>query len=217
MRLAGNFRTSAAGAVFLTLLLMQILAVRPLAAEQLQGAEFEVDPGSRVGGEPDGAIVLVDSYSGNRRVVSVGGALFNPSAWVAGPDGLLFVVDEGPVTDEAPALMVFDGRLLRVDPVTGDQTVVSSGGMLVNPVAVVLEPTGELLVLSIWSDAFGSDADTLIRIDPSTGRQSLVSALQDVPEPRRLLPAGLFLPTDDRSCPACLNHHDRRHGLAGLL
>jgi streptogramin lyase len=60
-------------------------------------------------------------------------------------------------------------KVIRVDPATGDQTVVTSGDRLGgNPWGVALEADGKILVTSRGSG--------LVRVDPVTGRQTLVAA-----------------------------------------
>ena len=64
------------------------------------------------------------------------------------------------------------GAIIHVNPVTGVQTVISSGGDFVNPVDVTIEANGKLLVSDI--DAFAEGA--ILRVDPATGVQTTVSS-----------------------------------------
>ncbi len=68
------------------------------------------------------------------------------------------------------------GQVVRVDPVTGDRTIVTSptvgaGDILTDTRTVVLEPAGTLLVLKV-----GSSPDAVYRVDVATGDRTLVSA-----------------------------------------
>src|SRR5262249_20334153 len=59
-------------------------------------------------------------------------------------------------------------RIVRLDPVSGYQTVISSGGLLVNIQGIACGPDGMLYVASYSSHA-------IVRVDPATGAQGLVS------------------------------------------
>ena len=63
--------------------------------------------------------------------------------------------------------------MIRVDPATGAQTTVSSGGSFVNPLGIAVEADGDILVAD--ADAFGGHGGA-IRVDPATGAQTTVSA-----------------------------------------
>lgn len=63
------------------------------------------------------------------------------------------------------------GGVIRVDPETGVQTEVSSGGFFSNPTGIALEADGNILI-GDWGDFPG----VIIRVDPATGAQTIVSA-----------------------------------------
>jgi sugar lactone lactonase YvrE len=65
------------------------------------------------------------------------------------------------------------GGVIRVDPATGAQATVSSGGSFRGPVGVAVEADGDILVADM--DAFGG-AGGVIRVDPATGAQATVSS-----------------------------------------
>lgn len=65
-------------------------------------------------------------------------------------------------------------RILQVDPRTGSQTVITSGGLLGRPIAVAIEAAGTILVVD--GDRFGPHGPQIVRVDPVTGGQSIVSA-----------------------------------------
>ena len=91
-------------------------------------------------------------------------------------------------TDQAPAITLLPGDLLivdqsafgntggviRVDPVTGDQSHVSSLGSFLNPIGIAIDATGDLLIVD--TSAFDNTGG-VIRVDPVTGAQSHVSSL----------------------------------------
>jgi hypothetical protein len=89
----------------------------------------------------------------------------NPHGIAIEPDGDIIVAD-------ISAFGGFGG-VIRVDPVSGDQTRVSSGGSFVGPLGVALEPDGRILVADY--QAFGFTGG-LIRVDPVTGEQTTVAS-----------------------------------------
>ncbi len=58
--------------------------------------------------------------------------------------------------------------IIRVDPVTGDQTLVSSGGLFVSPFDVAIDANGDIIVADV--------AAGIIRVDPDSGDQTLISS-----------------------------------------
>lgn len=62
-------------------------------------------------------------------------------------------------------------RVLRIDPATGAQSIVTEGDLLSRPVGIQVEQAGSILV----ADA-GAAVHALIRIDPATGEQTVLSA-----------------------------------------
>ena len=67
----------------------------------------------------------------------------------------------------------FAGGVIRVDPVSGAQTTVSSGGSFVSPFGLALEADNDVLVAD--AEAFGGSGG-VIRIDPVSGAQTTVSS-----------------------------------------
>ena len=65
------------------------------------------------------------------------------------------------------------GQIVGVNPSTGAQTVVSSGGQLVGTYGVTVAPDGSLIVADIASSAGPA---TLLRVNPSTGAQSVITS-----------------------------------------
>ena len=61
---------------------------------------------------------------------------------------------------------VHGGFVIKVNPLTGEKTVIASGGLLRMPFGVVIDAAGQLIV---------SDSERLIRINPETGAQSLIA------------------------------------------
>jgi Ca2+-binding RTX toxin-like protein len=122
-------------------------------------------------------VILVDPVTGQQTAVSdnsinTGTDLFeNPTGIVLAPDGTILVTD--------PNSSGGSGALIRVDPATGQQTAVSTNAInagtdrFVNPIDLVLEPSGSILVVDPESQPDSSGA--VIRVDPVTGQQTAVS------------------------------------------
>jgi len=71
-------------------------------------------------------------------------------------------------------IVVADGdgaRVILIDPTTGAQTLLSSGGMLVRPLGIAIDAHSRILVVD--EDASNG---AVIQIDPITGKQTLISA-----------------------------------------
>jgi hypothetical protein len=64
--------------------------------------------------------------------------------------------------------------VIRVDPATGAQTTVSSGGSFDAPSGIALEADGDILVADV--QAFADFLGGVIRVDPATGAQTTVSS-----------------------------------------
>ena len=61
------------------------------------------------------------------------------------------------------------GAVIKVDPTTGLQTVISSGGMLAEVGSVAIDGNGDILVAVL-------DGAAIIKIDPATGNQIVLSS-----------------------------------------
>ena len=115
-------------------------------------------------------VFRIDPVSGDREVVSdenIGsGPLFNTVNTLAvEPDGQFIVVD---VESNGKG-----ARLLRIDPASGDRTVISSdsvgtGPMLYSPFDIKVEADGQLVVVDI-------NLKAIVRIDPVNGDREVVS------------------------------------------
>ena len=98
---------------------------------------------------PAPVILRADPSTGGLAEISRNGSqgdLFrHPYDIAVAPDGSLLVADMGAFatsTDKTP-----DGRVIRVDPVTGQQSLVTSGNMLVDPAGLVVAPDGLIYIV----------------------------------------------------------------------
>lgn len=90
---------------------------------------------------------------------------------------------------DAGALEFVEGtnEVMRIDPLTGEQTVISTDDLIVVPTAITVEKTGNILV----SDAsgfvgIGLGPSRILRIDPDSGQQAIVSSGGLLLDPRDL-------------------------------
>jgi hypothetical protein len=123
---------------------------------------------------PDGRIIRVDPVSGSQSVVTQGEHLVDPAGLALAPDGLVYVV-ENVGTSGSPGV-------IAVNPATGAQSVVTQGGHLCYPFGIAVGADGSLLVTSYGDFSDGTtivncpfDFGALIRIDPTTKAQSILS------------------------------------------
>jgi DNA-binding beta-propeller fold protein YncE len=139
-----------------------------------------------------GAVILrTDPASGSLVEVSRNGpqgTLFQrPYDLAVEPDGNLVVADIGVPNRK-------DGAVIRVDPLTGRQSLVSSGGEFFDPAGIAVAPGGQIYVV----DNRAPDNDgAVIRVDPRTGAQALVTERSGEPGRGELdLPFGVAVESD---------------------
>jgi sugar lactone lactonase YvrE len=136
---------------------LDAFASRPLPPNKItrnlsRGDIIYADSGNALDG---GIIVKVDPLSGEQVVLSSGGLLIQPF---------------DPAIDQSGRIVVSDtsGRLIRVDPATGLQTLLTdnSAGMLGMPCGIGLDRRGGVLV---------ANTQSIVRVDPVTGQIQPVS------------------------------------------
>jgi len=154
----------------------------------------------------DGAVILrTEPGSGSLVEVSRNGPQGNlfqrPYDLAVESDGNLVVADLGVPNRK-------DGAVIRVDPLTGRQSLVSSGGEFFDPAGIAVAPDGQIYVV----DNRAPDNDgAVIRVDPRTGAQTLVTERSSAPGRKELdLPFGIAIESDgnlvvsNRESPASL-------------
>jgi DNA-binding beta-propeller fold protein YncE len=139
-----------------------------------------------------GAVILrTDPVSGSLVEVSRNGpqgTLFRrPYDLAVEADGSLVVADLGVPNAR-------DGAIIRVDPLTGVQSLVSSGGEFYDPAGIAVAPDGQIYVV----DNRAPDNDgAVIKVDPRTGEQKLITVRSDLPGFDELdLPFGIAIESD---------------------
>jgi hypothetical protein len=116
-----------------------------------------------------GAVFHVDPTTGIQTVVSQGGYFVNPYGIALEADGDILVVDPSAFPGSCPAPGC--GGVIRVNPMTGTQTIVSSGGLFIDPAVAAVHPNGDIFVV----DGGGGTGGGVIRVDPTTGGQTWIS------------------------------------------
>ena len=144
------------------------------------GTIYVADSNAHDGG---GGVFRVDPVSGDRTMISNNDSSAvgtvpdyeNPSALAFDGNGDLLVADRRTQND-------FYGSVIRVNPVTGERTLVSDNDApdqedavdLVSPAGIAVAPDDTILVSR---DPFSADfVNGVERIDPSTGERSLFSS-----------------------------------------
>jgi DNA-binding beta-propeller fold protein YncE len=123
---------------------------------------------------PAAVILRADPATGGLTEISRNGAqgdfLRHPYDIAVAGDGSLLVADMGAfaTTTDRPA----DGRIVRVDPVTGHQSLVTSGNLLVDPAGIAVAPDGLIYVVENVG-TMGTPA--VVSVNPATGAQTLVT------------------------------------------
>jgi hypothetical protein len=123
---------------------------------------------------PAPVILRADPASGGLVEISRNGSqgdLFrHPYDIAVAGDGSLLVADMGAyatATDRTP-----DGRIIRVDPVSGQQSVVAQGEHLVDPAGLTLGPDGLVYVVE---NVGTSGSPGVIAVNPATGAQTVMT------------------------------------------
>ena len=89
-------------------------------------------------------ILGVNPTTGATTVISSGGALVYAGGLSVLPDGSIVTAVQVPPTGSGPS----PSQIVKVNPYTGSQTILSSGGNLIDTVDVVAEPSGDLLAVN---------------------------------------------------------------------
>jgi DNA-binding beta-propeller fold protein YncE len=141
----------------------------------------------------DGAVILrTNPRAGSLVEISRNGpqgTLFaRPYDLALEADGDLVVADMGtPCTTDLPRCDD-DGRIIRVDPLTGRQTLLASGAPLLDPAGIAVAPDGQIYV----ADNFAADDDgAVVRIDPVSGAKTVITQGEDLD-----LPFGILVDRD---------------------
>jgi DNA-binding beta-propeller fold protein YncE len=205
------------------------------AALAIGAAPAAADPGDIVVADQDafgdeGGLIRVDPESGIRTPLSSNGSPGSPADF-ASPRGIAFESDGDILVADIHAFGG-SGGIIRVDPETGIRTIVSSNTFpagapyFENPSGIALEADGDILIgdvgctLECFSPAPPAvrRAGAVIRVDPETGRRTLLSA-NSFPEgpPEFENPLGITLREDGELIVADPDYGAPGSGLPGAL
>jgi hypothetical protein len=120
---------------------------------------FEGDPGY---------VLHIDTSGNLIRIVSRAGSLMRPAEVVVDADGSLLIPDS-----RARAI-------LRVDPVSGEQSIVAQGGKLLSPFHLARGDNGKLYLSELSSSGFVVGGSQVVEVDPATGLQRILMRPVDV-------------------------------------
>ncbi|HYN91216.1 MAG TPA: hypothetical protein VER75_04780, partial [Thermoleophilaceae bacterium] len=123
---------------------------------------------------PAPVILRADPATGALTEISRNGAqgeLFrHPYDIAVAGDGSLLVADMGEYA--TPSDRTPDGRIVRVDPVTGRQSLLTQGNLLVDPAGLAIAPDGLVYVVE---NVGTTGQPGVVSVNPATGEQTLVT------------------------------------------
>jgi hypothetical protein len=104
------------------------------------------------------------------RILAAGSAAFNPQAIALASNGVIFAVSRAGGASTAT-------DIFRIDPVTGAQAGVSSGGLFVDLRGIAVAKNGDVLLTDAQALPDGAGAKgAVFRVNPLTGAQTVVSS-----------------------------------------
>jgi len=140
----------------------------PIALTFINGSLFVANQGDGLGSVQ--SLVQIDPTSGQQTLITSSAGFITPTGIAPAVAGNVFITDEpGGIFGTQP------GALWFVNVRSGVQSLVSSGGLFDHPVDLAVEPSGTLIVVNTGSAA-NNYAGSLVRLDPQTGIQTLVSS-----------------------------------------
>ncbi len=115
-----------------------------------------------------GKVIKVDPASGAQSVISSSGLLDYPWAVSIDAAGKILVLQRADTYGKATS----KGSIVKVDPATGTQTLLAYGGSFVNPAGLVIDSTGNIIVV----DSGYGETGGLIKVNPLTGEQTVIAS-----------------------------------------
>ncbi len=168
-----NSRVAVLSLIFTLLLLAGVVGhILPVQSQIFPGDILVIDPTAGTGFK--GALFRVDPFTGARTLFSDFGVGANqgvsPTGVAVETSGTILVIDRSAGTNNK-------GALFRIDPSTGDHTLLSNFGVGANqgvdPRGVAVEASGSILVTD--SGAGTGFQGALFRVNPITGDRILLS------------------------------------------
>lgn len=136
------------------------------------------------GGQPQGVLFRVDPATGNRTILSdsnnmaLGPPISEPYGVAIEATGAILVIDPTAGTNGR-------GALFRVDPATGNRTLLSNFGAMTqgplgtDPTGVTVDSAGGILVIDQRGGIINQNIGVLFRVDPITGNRTIFSDFSD--------------------------------------
>ncbi len=157
----------------ITLGVIVLMAMQGAPAQAASGDPYVVYAANRQVGGP--VVLRANPATGAVSEVSRNGSqgryFVHPYDLAVERDGSLLVVDMGAFAIDRRQ-RVADGAVIRVDPATGRQSMLSRGGALVDPAGIAIAPGGTVYVVeNVGTTGFPG----VIRIDPRSGAQTRVA------------------------------------------
>lgn len=153
----------------------------------VEAQEADWTPRVYLSGEQEPTMVpglfSLDTADDSRHDVTLNDQLVTPWGVARESENALLVADAGDLAIMLGAGLNRDGKLVRIDRATGMQTVVSFGGMLVNPQGVCVASDGRIFVADPDS---GEAHGRILEVDPTTGMQIVVAELDQLQAPTGL-------------------------------
>ena len=132
-----------------------------------------------------GGVIRVDAVTGEQAKVSAGGDFVHPDGIAIDANGRLFVLDRHAYSTHPTDI---GGGVIEVDPVTGAQTKITSGGNFYARTATgIASVAPDQLVVSAFSFRFGT---VVFGVNPDTQAQGLISENGKLALPTGLAAAG---------------------------
>jgi Ca2+-binding RTX toxin-like protein len=136
-----------------------------------------------------GGVLSIDPVTGEQKIVTSAGNFVSPFGIAIDANGNLIVTD--PNAFGIPGVGG-PGGIVRVDPQTGTQTIVSSSGIFSGPIGIVIDANGNIIVAdSTQNDGFNGGLGGIIKVNPLTGDQTLISS-----EGSFVAPVGIAIDTN---------------------
>lgn len=166
----------------------------------------------------DGRVIRVDLATGQQSLVSLGGQLVDPAGVAVARDGSLYVVENVGVGGN-PRGGVLQAAVVRINPATGAQTVITRAGELCYPFGIAVNAQGRILVSDFGNLVENSvpvvtcdlTGGGVVGVDPATGRQAWLSSNSATlgqlflgPVGLTVEPSGTVLVVNQRSAPAAV-------------
>lgn len=127
-----------------------------------QARAIDLRPGDIIINEPTifGEILRLDPFTGDLTHITAGGLLPHAQGRMA-------------LDSNGDLIVISEQGLLRVDPVTGAQTLIAPREAFIHATSIAIEANGDLIVTD--SGVF-KEAGAILRVDPVTGAQTVISS-----------------------------------------